>query len=198
MNKFVKICIVVCIVLLGMIAFRHMQESASPEDIEQEQARDATILDPDLAEITTQEDAINIAVKGINLTQGESGEESWRLNASSASFDQESGKVIISRPKITYFLKEESKLYIESRLGRLDQTESLVEMWDDVQVDEADNHLTSSRAVYNGKTHIIVLPEPLNFNNPQFSGSASQADWDLNSNVITASGNVQVRIAGEK
>ena len=195
MNKFIKICILICIVLLGLIGFRYLKESTTPTNQEREQARNATVLDPELAALTDQEDAINIAVKGINLTQGESGEESWRLNAGSASFDQESGKITISRPRITYFLKNnETDLFIESRIGRLDQTESLVEMWDNVQVDEADNRLTSSRAVYHGKTHIIVLPEPLLFNNPQFTGSADQAEWDLNANIITAAGNVKVTI----
>lgn len=195
MNKFIKICIIICLILLLLIAFRYTRETASPADPEQEAAKNATLMDLELAEITEQQDAINIAVKGINLTQGESGEESWRLSAKSATLDQESGKINIISPDIIYFLKsQESKLLITSRLGKLDQAESYVELWDDVQIEESDNKLTSSKAVYNGKMHTVILPSPLQLLNPQFSGSADQAEWDLKSNVITASGNVQVTI----
>lgn len=199
MNKTIKITIFICIILLGLIIFRHTQEGVTPSPQELELGQNgSTFVDPELAEVI-EEDAVNIAMRGVTLTQGESGEETWLLNATSASLDQDSGKITIVQPRVTYFLKnKDADLFIQARLGRLDQAESHVEMWDDVRVDESDNILTTSRAIYNGNTHILTLPEALEFFNPQFTGSSNQAEWNLNTNVLTAKGNVRVNISSKK
>jgi len=200
MNKFVKISILICIVLLALIIFRYTQEEFTPSEQEIAAVRNAsTLTAPELAEVIDDEDAISIAVRGIILTQGESGEETWRLNATSASFDQESGKLTINQPRVTYYLRSQnSELLIQSRIGRLNQAENEVEMWDDVRVDESDNILTTSKAIYNGNNNVITLPEPLDFFNPQFLGSANEANWDLATNVLSAIGNVRVTIISDK
>ncbi len=198
MNKFVKISIAICIILLVLILFRHAQEESGysgpkPSD-------NASLPEnQELGDLVGEEKAINIAVRGIILTQGEKGEETWRLNATSASFDQTSGKLIINQPRVTYFLKgKNSELLIQSRVGRLNQAESEVEMWDNVRLDESENVLTTSKAIYNGNTSMLNLPEPVEFFNPQFAGSANQADWDLNTHVLSANGKVHVIILSSK
>ncbi len=198
MNKFVKISIAICIILLVLILFRHAQEESGysapkPSD-------NASLPEnQELGDLVGEDEAINIAVRGIILTQGEKGEETWRLNATSASFDQASGKLLIHQPRVTYFLKgKNSELLIQSRVGRLNQAESEVEMWDNVRLDESENVLTTSKAIYNGNTSMLNLPEPVEFFNPQFAGSANQADWDLNTHVLSANGKVHVIILSSK
>ena len=198
MNKFVKISIAICIILLVLILFRHAQEEPGysgpkPPD-------NASLPEnQELGDLVGEDKAINVAVRGIILTQGEKGEETWRLNATSASFDQASGKLIINQPRVTYFLKgKNSELLIQSRVGRLNQAESEVEMWDNVRLDESENVLTTSKAIYNGNTSMLNLPEPVEFFNPQFAGSANQADWNLNTHVLSANGNVRVIILSSK
>lgn len=200
MNKSIKITIVICIILLALILFRYAQEKATPSSQKFAVGQNATILvDTEFAEITENEEAINIAMRGITLTQGESGEKTWLLNATSASFDQDSGTIKINQPRVTYLLKnQKSNLLIKSRVGRLDQAKNQVEMWSEVRVDESNNVLTTSRAIYNAKTHILTLPEALEFFNPEFTGSSNQAQWDLNTNILTANGNVRVTIIGKK
>ena len=198
MNKFVKISIAICIILLVLVLFRHAQEESgysAPKPLDNASLPENQELD----ELIGDDKAINIAVRGIILTQGEKGEETWRLNATSASFDQASGKLIINQPRVTYFLKgKNSELLIQSRVGRLNQADSEVEMWDNVRLDEAENVLTTSRAIYNGNTSMLNLPEPVEFFNPQFAGSANQADWDLNTHVLSANGKVHVIILSSK
>ena len=144
-------------------------------------------------------DAVSIAVKGISLTQGEGGQETWRLNATSAKMDQESGVVSVQAPNITYFLKNnKQELHIKSKQGTIEQNQSIVELWGDVRVDEADNLLTTSKALYEGGTHILTLPEPLDFFNPMFLGKANSANWDLNTNIFKASGDINVTIISQK
>ena len=201
MNKFVKISIAICIILFVLILFRHAQEEAGYSGLNSELPGNATSLqeNQELGDLAGEDEAINIAVRGIILTQGEQGEETWRLNATSASFDQASGKLLINQPRVTYFLKgTSSELLIQSRIGRLNQAESEVEMWDNVRLDESDNVLTTSRAIYNGNTSMLNLPEPVEFFNPQFTGSANQADWDLNTHVLSANGDVHVVILSRK
>ena len=150
-------------------------------------------------EISNSGEAVSIAVKGISLTQGEGGAETWRLNATSAKMDQESGIVSVQSPNITYFLKDNNReMHIKSRQGSIEQSQSIVELWGDVRVDEADNLLTTSKAQYEGATHILTLPEPLEFFNPMFVGKANSANWDLNSNIFKASGNINVTIISQK
>lgn len=152
-------------------------------------------------EISTPEDgeAVSISVKGISLTQGEGGAETWRLNATSANLDQETGVVSVQAPNITYFLKgDKREMHIKSTQGTIEQSQSLVQLWGDVRVDEADNLLTTSKAQYEGTTNILTLPEPLDFFNPMFVGKANSAKWDLNSNIFTASGAIKVTIISQK
>lgn len=200
MNKFVKISIAICVILFVLILFRHAQEEPGYSGLNSEPPGNASLQkNQDSGDLIGEDEAINIAVRGIILTQGEKGEETWRLNATSASFDQASGKLIINQPRVTYFLKgKSSELLIQSRIGRLNQAESEVEMWDNVRLDESDNVLTTSRAIYNGNTSMLKLPEPVEFFNPQFTGSANQADWDLNTHVLSANGDVHVVILSRK
>ena len=200
MNKFVKISIAICVILFVLILFRHAQEEQGYSGLNSEPQGNASLQEnQELGDLVGEDKAINIAVRGIILTQGEKGEETWRLNATSASFDQASGKLIIHQPRVTYFLKgKNSELLIQSRVGRLNQADSEVEMWDNVRLDEAENVLTTSKAIYNGNTSMLNLPEPVEFFNPQFAGSANQADWNLNTQVLSANGNVHVIILSSK
>ena len=150
-------------------------------------------------EASGEQEAVSISVKGIILTQGESGAETWRMNATAANMDQETGLVSVKNPRITYFLKNNNReMHIQSQHGTVEQSQSQVELWGEVRVDEAENLLTTSRAQYDGGTQVLTLPEALEFFNPMFLGSASSANWNLNTNILNASGAINVTISSKK
>lgn len=193
MKIFFRVTLGICIVLIVLIFWRYTKET------EIETVYNANTTEPLGEEILEDDSAVRIAVKGIVLTQGESGLESWRLNATSASVDQESGLVSVISPRITYFFKDQPKnLYIDSEKGAVQQSKNIVTLTGKVKVVQDDNLLLTNKAVYDGNSRVLNLPEALEFFNPMFTGSASTAAWNVDSNVLTATDQVNVKILSKK
>lgn len=193
MRIFFRVTLGICIVLIVLIFWRYTKET------EFENVYNATGTEPLGEEILKDDDAVRIAVKGIVLTQGEGGLESWRLNATSASVDQENGLVSVTSPKITYFFKDQPKnLYIDSEKGVVQQSKNIVTLEGNVKVVQDDNLLLTSKAVYDGNSRTLNLPEALEFFNPMFAGSANTATWNVDNNILTATDQVNVKILSKK
>lgn len=199
MKNLAKIAVAICFILIILVFFHYTQEdpaTTSSIDISSMLTENSTVDEENLSEeLIDDAEAISVAVRGIVLTQGEKGEEAWRLNATAASMDQENGQVSINQPHITYYLKRENRiLTIKSHKGFLNQADSIIELKDEVRVEEAENILTTNEAIYDGNGHMLDLPKPLEFFNPMFTGSANTANWDLNNDIINAAGNINVTI----
>lgn len=141
------------------------------------------------------ENAVDLSLKGIELLQGEHGEELWRLNAKGAWYDQQQGVIQVSHPEITYILKtDKQELTVTSGRGIVDQQSRIARLWEDVEIQREGGYIRCDLLIYNGTDHTLNMPGTVRFEGPDLFGSADDVVWHLNENAVTADSNVAVEM----
>ncbi len=143
--------------------------------------------------------SLELALKTVNLSQGEGGIELWRLKAEWANMQKENGKIVVQLPRLTYFMPEKEKtLFVTSESGVIDQKEQVLSFIDNVHVSQEDKALQGDLLVYNGTAKTMTLPRGGEFSGTGISGSAAFIVWNINRKVIEAEGDVSVHFDGSE
>ncbi|MFR3458495.1 MAG: hypothetical protein ACLTTU_09370 [Bilophila wadsworthia] len=87
------------------------------------------------------EEVAGLAIKGINLFQGNKGLELWRLKASWAHMSQNGDTIDVDKPVVRYALGEGSAsnpdddvLDVQAQLGKITDNQRFLTLWDDVVI----------------------------------------------------------------
>lgn len=151
---------------------------------------------------TAEQDAqrtLDLALKTINLSQGEGGIELWRLKAEWASMQKEDGRIAVQQPVLTYFMPEKDHpLLVTSDKGLIDQKEQVLQFIDDVLISQADKSMRGKLLVYNGTVKTMTFPQGGKFTGTGVSGEAAFLVWDMKSKTIRAEEGVSVHFAGSE
>ena len=145
------------------------------------------------------EEVAGLAIKGINLFQGNKGLELWRLKASWAHMSQNGDTIDVDKPVVRYALGEGSAsnpdddvLDVQAQLGRITDNQRFLTLWDDVVITRYDDVITSSRMNYDANKRLMTFPEGAALESPTASGTAAFFTWDLATNEMHGSGGVLV------
>ena len=145
------------------------------------------------------EEVAGLAIKGINLFQGNKGLELWRLKASWAHMSQNGDTIDVDKPVVRYALGEGSAsnpdddvLDVQAQLGRITDNQRFLTLWDDVVITRYDDVITSSRMNYDANKRLMTFPEGVALESPTASGTATFFTWDLATNEMHGSGGVLV------
>ena len=145
------------------------------------------------------EEAAGLAIKGINLFQGDKGIELWRLKASWAHMSQEGEVIDVERPVVHYLLGDVSEadpgtdmLDVQSEKGRISDNQRFLTLWDDVVITRLDNVITSPRMNYDANKRTMTFPEGASLESPTASGTATVFVWNLQTNEMHGSEGVTV------
>lgn len=139
------------------------------------------------------DEAIGLALKGINLVQGEKGIELWRLKATWAALHQEEGFIDVKLPDMVYRVGDaETPLHVTAAQGEIEQDQKNLRLWGDVVCTYEDSILTSSLMTYDGKSRVMTFPEGATITGPSAHGFAEVLTWDLTTNIIDGQGGVKV------
>lgn len=143
------------------------------------------------------QNTLELALKTINLSQGEGGLEVWRLKANWANMQKENGTIVVREPNLTYFMPEKGKtLFVTSETGVINQKEQMLSFIKRVRISQEDKLLLGDLLVYNGTAKTMTFPNGGQFTGTGISGSASRIIWNINQRMIEAEGEVSVRFAG--
>lgn len=141
------------------------------------------------------EGVVDLTLKGVELLQGEHGEELWRLEAQGAWYDQKEGVIQVSHPVITYILKpDKQELVVRSVRGVVNQTAKIARLWEDVEIERNGGYIRSSLMIYNGTSHTLHIPGVARFDGPDLFGNATNVTWHLNENFVQAEQDVSVEM----
>ena len=147
---------------------------------------------------------LELALKTINLSQGEGGLELWRLKAEWANMQKEDGRIVVERPSLAYFMPEKNKeekqktLFVTSESGVVDQKEQILRFENQVHITMDDKTIQGDLLVYNGTAKTMTLPNGGEFTGTGISGTAPFLVWDMNNKTIRAEGGVAVEFAGSE
>ena len=142
--------------------------------------------------------SVDLAVRGIMLSQGRNGRKSFDLKAEWATLNQKSGDLTMRDPDITYRMSDDKNgvprlVYASSKIGRVEDGNQKVSMSDSVQAKHEENILSGDLAVFLNPLNKLAFPGGADLNGPELSGTCNQLIWDLDTNVITGTHGVAMR-----
>ena len=142
--------------------------------------------------------SVDLAVRGIMLSQGRDGRKSFDLKAEWATLNQDTGAVTMRDPDIVYMMSEDEegrprKVLATSKIGRVEDGNQKISMSDSVRAQHEENVLTGNLAVFFNPLNKLTFPGGADLNGPELSGTCNQLTWDLNTNIITGDHGVNMR-----
>ena len=141
---------------------------------------------------------VDLAVRGIMLSQGRDGRKSFDLKAEWATLNQDSGAITMRDPDISYRMSDDKNgtprlIYASSKIGRVEDNNQKVSMSDTVRAQHEDKVLTGDLAVFLNPLNKLVFPGGAELNSPEIEGACHQLTWDLNTNIILGNHGVTMR-----
>lgn len=143
----------------------------------------------------TLEEAVGVAMKGIELVQGEKGIELWRLKATWAQLHQNNNIIDVDSPDIVYQMDGGKQLHIVARKGEVQQQAQMMRMWDEVHATHDRHELFAHLMVYNGTSRTMYFPEGARIEGQSLSGNATRLEWDMAADVLRGSDGVSMLLA---
>ena len=142
--------------------------------------------------------SVDLAVRGIMLSQGRDGRKSFDLKAEWATLNQDSGAITMREPDIAYRMSDDKEgaprlIYATSKIGRVEDGNQKVSMSEDVRAQHEENVLTGDYAVFINQLNKLTFPGGANLQGPELSGSCARMTWDLNTNTLMGDHGVKMR-----
>ena len=142
--------------------------------------------------------SVDLAVRGIMLSQGRDGRKSFDLKAEWATLNQDSGAITMREPDIAYRMSDSEEgaprmVYATSKIGRVEDGNQKVSMSDNVRAQHEDKVLSGDLAVFLNPLNKLIFPGGADLNGNEIEGSCNQLSWDLNTNVIVGNHGVKMR-----
>ena len=154
----------------------------------------ANATESEQAQEPPQETPLDQSLKAISLSQGEGGFEIWRLKAAWANVMLQGDKIIVEKPQLIYFDREnEGKtLHVHSDKGDIEQKSQILRFMDNVRIMQEDRLLEGNLLVYNGTAKTMTFPQGARFTGPGMTGSADHIVWDINRKTILGTNGIHV------
>ena len=182
------------VLALGAVWYAVLREEKIPEETaEQIKAAAGTLADNP----ATADDAVDLAIKTVSLSQGEGGFELWRLKAEWANLRKRDDTIIVEQPRLTYNMREEGKvLFVESHTGDINQKTQVLRFIEDVRVTQESKIITGGLLVYDGNDKTMTFPQGCLFTDTGVSGSVNTLVWHIDRQIIEGEGDVKVVLEG--
>ncbi|MBQ9104558.1 MAG: LPS export ABC transporter periplasmic protein LptC [Mailhella sp.] len=200
MNDFLRRNLILIIVALvawggwyGWESWRTRQALNALEDVVRSTDLNELLSNPP-AEV---QKTVDLAIRGISLSQGKDGRKSFELKADWATLHQKSGTITVREPDILYSLKDGSDgprtVHATSNIGRVEDGNQKISMSDEVRAQHEQNVLSGDLAIFFSEADKLTFPGGAELNGPDLSGSCAQLTWDLNTNILLGDHGVSMR-----
>ena len=196
--------------------FSKKEFSKELEEIKKAHTPDRSIKNTNLANVVHSftelpdftDDDIGLAMKGIQISQGENGLEEWTLTANWATMREETNVIQFEKPEMWHrvnnkdkqqknkkykYLKDDTeKFIITAERGLVYDNNEKILLQENVQAIQDKNYMNGDVLSYDSKIQIAIFPNKANFKGENIKGSANVMSWNMQENKIYGSGRVQV------
>lgn len=160
------------VILIVFLQYRHfLEKNAPPVSIGQSKA--------------------NISIGKAHQTATRNGRKEWSLDAASADYVDKNSQAIFKDLSLTFFLKDETKVYITANQGILKTDSNDMEIYGNVVVRNKDYKLKCENLYYNHDQRIIFSKVPVNITGNSFELVADSMSLNLNTNKALFEGKVK-------
>lgn len=165
------------VVLIVFLQYRHvLEKNDTPVSIGQSKA--------------------NISIGKAHQTATRNGRKEWSLDAASADYMDKNSQAIFKDLAVTFYLKDETKVYITANQGILKTDSNDMEIYGDVVVKNKDYKLRCENLYYKHDKRIIFSNVPVNITGDSFELVADSMSLNLNTNKAFFEGKVKGIFSG--
>ncbi len=198
--------------------FSKKEFSKEIEEIKKAHTPKKTMEHTDLSEIVHSldelsdfnEDTVGLAMKEIQISQGENGLEEWHLQAKWATMYEKTNIVQFENPEMWHrvgeiqgknktsqndikFLKDDTeKLIVVAQRGLVYDNNEKILLQENVHATQANSFIKGEILSYDNKDQLAVFPNKAIFGSENLEGSANIMSWNMVENKIYGSGQVEV------
>lgn len=141
--------------------------------------------------LSTIQDGANMSIGRIQQTATRDGKREWSLEATSAHYIETEKQVILKDLALTFFLDDNSEVYLTAQKGILNTDTNDIEVSGNVVIKKDNYRLTTEQLNYDHKQRIIFTKVPVTISGNSTNILADSAIFDLNTKKVRLEGNVE-------
>lgn len=133
----------------------------------------------------------NISIGKAHQTATRNGRKEWSLDAASADYMDKDSQAIFKDLSMTFYLKDETMVYITANQGILKTDSNDMEIYGNVVVKNKEYQLRCENLYYKHDKRIIFSKVPVNITGDSFELVADSMSLNLNTNKALFEGKVK-------
>lgn len=141
--------------------------------------------------LSTSGDQSNISISRVHHTATREGVNEWVLEAQSAQFQYEKNRAALDDITVTFFLKDDSRVYLTAEKGVLDYRSNDIEVSGNVVIKNDIYRLQTQQLTYRHQKRIIISRLPVTIAGGGSRLAADAMTFDLNTRRALLKGNVR-------
>ena len=149
------------------------------------------ILETSERPVFVDQNNANISVGRAHQTATRNGIKEWSLDAASADYLDKDSKAVFKDLSVTFYLKDETMVYITANQGILKTDSNDMEIYGNVVVRNNDYKLKCESLYYKHDRRIIFSKVPVNLKGNSFELVADSMSLDLNTDKALFEGKVK-------
>ena len=149
------------------------------------------VLEKNDAPVSIGQSKANISIGKAHQTATRNGRKEWSLDAASADYMDKNSQAIFKDLSVTFYLKDETKVYITANQGILKTDSNDMEIYGNVVVRNKDYQLRCENLYYKHDKRIIFSKVPVNITGNSFELVADSMSLNLNTNKALFEGKVR-------
>lgn len=149
------------------------------------------VLEKNDTPISIGQSKANISIGKAHQTATRNGRKEWSLDAASADYMAKNSQAIFKDLSVTFYLKDETKVFITANQGILRTDSNDMEIYGNVVVRNKDYKLRCENLYYKHDKRIIFSKVPVNITGNSFELVADSMLLNLNNNRALFEGKVK-------
>jgi LPS export ABC transporter protein LptC len=141
--------------------------------------------------VSVSEGKANISIGKAHQTATRNGRKEWSMDAASADYMDKDKQAIFKDLSVTFYLKDETKVFITANQGILKTDSNDMEIHGNVVVRNKDYKLRCENLYYKHDQQIIFSKVPVNITGDSFELVADSMSLNLNTNKALFEGKVK-------
>ena len=147
--------------------------------------------------LSSIKEGANLSIGKIRQTATRDGRKEWSLEANSAHYIETEKKAVLKDLTVTFFLENQGEVYLNAEQGTLKTDTNDIEFSGNVVIKNADYKMTANRLNYLHSQRLIFSNDPVHISGESAELQAESISYDLNSNKIELTGEVEATISEE-
>ena len=149
------------------------------------------VLENNDSPVSMGQSKANISIGKAHQTATRDGRKEWSLDAASADYMDKNSQAIFKDLSVTFYLKDETKVYITANQGILKTDSNDMEIFGNVVIRNKNYKLRCENLYYKHDKRIIFSKVPVNITGDSFELVADSMSLNLNTNKALFEGKVK-------